>query len=219
NTMPKVSRVALMNRPLLGVSVEGSEAFWTGKNVTGAKLATFNTSSQATHYIELFNRGEASSKFNIKAPKYIHLSKTNGILENDERIAVSIIWNLATKGISNSNIIISGNDGDRITLPFTIDNRYTEVKNMFVEQNGVISMEAPHYSRANHNRPFFWKHLENYGKTAGGMTVYPSAVADQKLDSKTPYLEYDIFISNKGNYTLHTLVSPTLDFKNGEGLR
>src|SRR5690606_12266270 len=154
-----------------------------------------------------------------KAPKYIHLSKTNGILENDERITVSINRNLAPKGISNSNIIISGNDGSRITVPVTIDNRHTEVKNIFVEQNGVISMEAPHYSRANHNRPFFWKHLEDYGKTAGGMTVYPSAVADQKLDSKTPYLEYDIFISNKGNYTLHTLVSPTLDFKNGEGLR
>ncbi len=219
NTMPKVSRVELMNKSNLGISVEGSEGFWTGKNVKGAKLATFNVLLQATHYIELFNRGNASSKFNIKAPKYIHLSKTSGSLDNDESIAVSINWNLAPKGITNSNIVISGNDGSRVSLPITIDNRYTEVKNIFVEQNGVISMEAPHYSRANHNRPIFWKNLENYGKTVGGMTVYPSAVADQKLDNKTPYLEYDVFINNTGNYTLHTLVSPTLDFKNGEGLR
>src|SRR5690606_36633983 len=136
--------------------------------------------------------------------KYIHLAKTSGSLDNDENIAVSINWNLAPKGITNSNIVISGNDGSRVSLPITIDNRYTEAKNIFVEQNGVISMEAPHYSRANHNRPIFWKNLENYGQAVGGMTVYPSAVADQKLDNKTPHLEYDVFINNTGNYTLHT---------------
>lgn len=219
NVMPKTTQYEASNKPSLGLSIEASESFWTGKATANEKLPVFNAMSKAKHYFELFNRGNGEVKFNIKASKYITLSQTNGSFKDQERIWVTINWDLVPKGLISSQIIVSGNEGSRITLPITIDNRFSEGKNLFVEQNGIISIEAPHYSRANNNRPVFWKHLENHGKTLGGMTVYPSTVADQKLDHKTPYLEYDIFVNEAGNYTLHTLVSPTLDFRQGKGLQ
>ncbi|RRN77028.1 glycosyl hydrolase, partial [Pseudoxanthomonas sp. SGD-10] len=195
NIMPKVSRIKINSKANLGLSIEGSEKVWTGKINVSEKLATFNSLSQAAHYFELFNRGNGQLKYNIKAPKFVNVSKTIGQLEADERITVSIDWSLAPRGVSAHKIVVSANDGSRITLPLSIDNRITGIQNIFVEKNGVISIEAPNYSRIHHNRPIFWKHIPNYGKTLGGMTVYPSTVPDQKLDHKTPYLEYDIFLN------------------------
>ncbi len=219
NVMPQVQKIEVTDKANLGLSIEGSEKVWTGKISVSEKLATFNALSQATHYIELFNQGNGQLKYSIKAPKFVNLSKSSGSLETDERIAVSINWNLAPKGMANSNIIISGSDGSRLTVGISTDNRNSGVQNIFVEQNGHIAIEAPNYTKVQHNRPIFWKNIENYGKTLGGMTVYPSTVPDQQLDKKTPYLEYDIFLNDAGTFTLHTLVSPTLDFRNGEGLK
>ncbi|WP_262709606.1 hypothetical protein [Pedobacter cryotolerans] len=80
-------------------------------------------------------------------------------------------------------------------------------------------MEAPSFSLAVNNRPIFWKTIPNYGKTKGGVIAIPLTVAVQQPKHGSPHLEYNIYLSEAGNFTLHTFVSPTIDFTGTDGLK
>lgn len=221
NVMPAVRKITVPKTGQLAVAIEGDTAMWTGKTTVDAAFPKFNNLSRATHYFELFNTGAGERAYRLNVPEYVQVSSSSGKVSDQVRIEVSIDWASAPKMLSVANIEITGDKTSSITLPIHIDNRPLPVaiSNVFVEKNGYISMEAPHYSSAFHNAPLFWKTLENYGKTTGGVTIYPAAIDDQTVDGHTPHLAYDVVITEAGTFELHTFVSPTLDFRNSGGLR
>jgi hypothetical protein len=90
----------------------------------------------------------------------------------------------------------------------------------FVEGDGVVSMEAEHYTRAVANAPIRWQRIPNLGRTLSGMTAMPVTVDAQQPGGNSARLEYQVFMFDSGAVNVKAYLSPTLDFKGSkEGLR
>lgn len=222
NSIPKtLSVVENKDNRNTGLAVEGSTASWKGKEKVSAALPEFDYYGNQSRFIELFSRSEGNYTFTIKAPDYLNFTETKGTINEEKRIWINVNWLKAPKGKTQSSFTVSGSDGTKLQVPFSLDASKYDQKNIigFVGQSGYVSMEAPNYSRAINNRPVFWKTLPDYGKTLGGVIPVPVTSAVQNLDANTPHLEYDIYINSTGTFNLHSYISPTIDFTNSEGLK
>lgn len=86
---------------------------------------------------------------------------------------------------------------------------------IFKEEDGYISMEAEHYTRAVDGGSAHWITIPNLGRTLSAVTTSPCiAVPDQ-----TMYLEYDFETPKSGEITVYARFSATLNFNNYKGLR
>ncbi len=219
--MPDTEEIPIQEKAQLGVAIEGSLKSWAGKNMVDEPFPTFNFYTKQKHFIELFNRGSKSLSYQIKTPKFIKASTLKGALDTQQRIDLEIDYSQISTTKINTSIIVIGSDGAKITLPIVIDNtRFKDEKiTGFVEQDGYVAIEAVNFSRAKHKRPIFWKKIENYGKTSGGMIPVPVTSETQNLDKNTPHLEFDIYLKHTGKVILNTYISPTIDFTNTDGLK
>jgi hypothetical protein len=224
NSIPKTITVAAdknLVKGKIGLAMEGSTSSWVGKEQVNITLPTFEYDGNRPHYIELFRRSEGNYTFTIKAPAYLSFTEMKGTIGDETRIWIHVNWVKAPKGKTHSSFTVLGSDGSKLQVPFSLDHSTYDQKGVtgFIAQNGYVSIEAPHYSRAFNNRPVFWKTLPNYGKTMGGVIPVPVTSPVQNLDVNTPHLEYDIYINSSGTFNLNTYISPTIDFTNGDGLK
>jgi hypothetical protein len=88
----------------------------------------------------------------------------------------------------------------------------------FVEAGGYVSIEAQHFSRAIANFPITWQILPDYGRTESAVTVFPVTSPAQQPNDNSAHLEYDMYLFSAGNVNVNIYVSPTINFKEGDGL-
>ena len=91
--------------------------------------------------------------------------------------------------------------------------------NAFYEQDGYISIEAAHYSKAINGSGIQWKIIPDIGRTGSGLCAFPVTTARQKIDSKSPHVEYDLFFYDSGKVIINAYFSPTLNVHNDDGLK
>jgi hypothetical protein len=220
NIIPKTTVIS-NEKTALGLSFESSEAFFTGKVNIPQTVLSFSSLSNTASYFELFKTGAGEIKYSIKAPDFIMLSQKKAVLTDDQKIEVQIDWSKAPSGTKSTEIIVSGSDGTLIT--FAINTEKVDLSkvspHVFLPDKGYISIEAPSYSRAINNRPIFWKTIPNYGKTTGGVIATPVTSPVQQPSEGSPHLEYDIYLTDAGTFTLNTFISPTIDFTGKDGLK
>ncbi|RDI97132.1 hypothetical protein DVT68_18835 [Dyella solisilvae] len=84
--------------------------------------------------------------------------------------------------------------------------------------DGVIAIEAPHYSRAVDGRGLTWRAIPHLGRTAGAVTAFPQgqAATDEKDGVR---LEYDVDLGKPGDLTIQLTTAPTLDVSGHGALR
>lgn len=181
----------------------------------------FSSLTRKSGNLELFKTGKGELHYRIKAPDFIVLDHNNGELKGDQQIEITIDWNKAPKGSKTSLLKVKGSDGTALSIPIQTENSLpTDLEpNLFLPENGYISMEAPSFSRAVNNRPIFWKTISNYGKTKGGVMPWPVTAPVQQPGKGSPHLEYDIYVTMAGNFVLNTFISPTIDFTGTDGLK
>lgn len=99
------------------------------------------------------------------------------------------------------------------------ENRMARVPAMFVEKDGYVSIEAPHYSRAIDGKEARWIVIPDLSKTLSGVTVNREKLHPELESDKEACLEYDIQFASSGDVRVEILVSPTLNFNANRGLR
>ncbi len=87
----------------------------------------------------------------------------------------------------------------------------------FVESDGYVAIEAADTSSRTTDGATHWEELPGFGETRSAMTVFPVTAASN-LNS-TAGLKYHIYLSDEGDFTLHAVLAPTLNFVPGRGLR
>lgn len=87
--------------------------------------------------------------------------------------------------------------------------------NLFIDENGYISIEAEHYSRASKGKTTDWLIIPDLGRTLSGITTSPNT----EMPDENTYLEYDFETTYNGDATVYILLSPTLNFNDNKGLR
>lgn len=91
--------------------------------------------------------------------------------------------------------------------------------NIFFEQDGYVSIEADHYSKAINSNGIHWQVLPDHGKTGSAITPFPVTAAEQVPGNKAPHLTYEVYLYDTGNITINAYFSPTLNFHNEGGLK
>jgi hypothetical protein len=88
----------------------------------------------------------------------------------------------------------------------------------FVEENGIVAIEAPHYAQAVPGNGIKWEVIPNLGRSVGAVTAFPVTAAPQQA-GKDPHLDYDVYLRAAGQLTLQITTAPTLDFRGKGQLR
>lgn len=86
---------------------------------------------------------------------------------------------------------------------------------VYVEADGVVSVEAPNFTRKMNGNNTHWIIIPNLGRTESSMTTAPNTVTpDEEM-----YLEYDFITDKEGEATIHARFSSTLNFNDYKGMR
>ncbi|MFT3868723.1 MAG: glycosyl hydrolase 115 family protein [Nibricoccus sp.] len=222
NTMPAVAEVQISNLPDLGVAVESRASAspnsdYPPRPLVLPPLAPFGAPSR---WIEIFNRGGAPFKFSaISDQPWLRVHPADGLLEQDQRLTVSVDWPAVPNHEKHATITIAG-AGRKIKVDVPLDRRLSSPPaNMFLEDDGVVAIEAVHYQRAVAAPGLKWVALADHGHSLGGITIFPVTAPSQKLNAQSPHLEYDVVLAAGGDVKVEAVLSPTLPFTPGRGLR
>jgi hypothetical protein len=102
------------------------------------------------------------------------------------------------------------------TAPREASNQYKNATS-FYEKNGIVSMEAAHYSNAQ-SRGMQWKVIPGIGRTGDGVTSFPVTYRTT-LSTASPFLQYNFTSYSKGACSVQLYFSPTLDLFHEGGLK
>jgi len=219
-TMPAVSEVRPHGEASMGISLEGSDKSWPSYGVGRAELPPLHRLADDTRRIEIFNRGAKPFTFTAKADQpWITLSSNGEKVDELAFLEVGVDWKAAPVGNAIAAITLATGDEKQIVhLPIR-NEAVNEGFSGFVETNRHVAIEAPHFSRAVSDDEITWKTLPNFGRTLGGVTVFPVTAAVREPVGAAPRLEYDVQLSSVGDLRVELHCAPSLDFQSGEGLR
>jgi hypothetical protein len=220
NKMPEVSYIQVSPSSGLGYVVEngvGRFRFSRG-GLFSQSFPSFDPLNDQKYYLEIFNRGSEKLTYRIEPQnEWIKLSSKGGEIQYDEKVFVSIDWAKAPKGEATGELVISGADQEfRVKVPIRND---LPAASGFIENNGVVSIEAAHFSRNFDSNDIRWIVVPNMGRTNSSITVEPANAPRQTPGKKAPHLEYDFALFSAGDLKVDAYLSPTLNYKKNEGLK
>ncbi|KAA3634654.1 MAG: glycosyl hydrolase [Bacteroidetes bacterium] len=225
NKMPAVSWVQPAIDAQLGLVVEyGTKLDWSNFEMEGRKIydrafLPFDPVNDQNYYVEIFNKGAQPLNYTITSKsEWIKLSKETGTIQLEEKVYVSIDWNKAPKGRTIGEVVISGKSGRPFVVGVPVWNELQEVSG-FVENNGVLSIEAVNFTNKIETSTIGWTVIPNMGRTNSAITVEPANAEPQTPAENTPCLEYEFTVFEGGDLKIDTYLSPTLNYKKEEGLK
>ncbi|HEV2575729.1 MAG TPA: glycosyl hydrolase 115 family protein [Acidobacteriaceae bacterium] len=224
NVMPAVSWVQVPQEGSLGVSAEDAMFTRVGGRFEFS-LGTVDSVNQQTRTLTLFDRGKTPVPFAVKtSASWLMVSKSEGMLESAEQsVVVSVDWSKVPGDEADGTATVSSGDARPVVytlrakrLPITRENAQG-----FVESDGYVAMEAADTTARTAddaaNGTMHWVELPGYGETKSGMTVFPVTAASEANSGTS--LDYRMYLYDAGKFELQMMLSPTLNFVPGRGLR
>jgi hypothetical protein len=230
---PDLRYVQVKERSLAGdmsVAVEGSNATIPGDdqyhtNGGGSLNLPAITPFTPKRWFEVASRGTKSFSWNVTADPFIKLSQSSGTIgpkDADVRVYVDVDWTKVADGFgakSMLNFSSSTDFGTQGGKPQVIVqvNKTSIPSNFsagFVENAGLLAIEAEHYTRTSSPSNLSYMVLPKYGRTLSAVKLN-TGLAEGLDSSSAPVLEYDFVTftpttSSKGlNLTL--ILSPSLN--------
>ncbi|KAI0532745.1 hypothetical protein GGR58DRAFT_489029 [Xylaria digitata] len=224
----------------VGIAVEGLNASIPGDDKYHANsgntlvLPPLDPYGPSTRWFDVFSRGTRDCDWTATVDlPWVQLSQYKGIVGpgsgTDSHVLVSIDWSAApqTTNTTTTNIKFTAGCGKEgfttwfssptVQVPINLRKIPSSFAKGFVESDRTVAIEAPNYQRiqdpsnaAASNITYLT--LENYGRTVGGVTLWPQTTPPQTPDT-APALEYDVYLFtkvSKVNVTLY--LSPTQNY-------
>jgi hypothetical protein len=220
NQMPRVDVIQVPAAAEMGVSVEGSDRWWPAARDTA--LLRFDAFTRPARTVEVFNRGSVPFGYSVESPvPWLRISPARGRVEAQTAVSVDVDWTAAPVGTTRVPVTIAGPGGRRVVVTAVVDRPSAPAVGSvrgFVESDGVVAMEAEHFTRSVPAAGARWERVPDLGRTLSAMTPLPSTTASQ-APGAGPRLEYRAYLFHAGGVAVHAYVSPSLDFRGGDGLR
>jgi hypothetical protein len=210
--MPPIQTIEVPQKARMGIFVEGNKP---NKGIDSACTPPcFNPIYDRQYFIEIYNKGRTPFEFKATPNRdWIKLSKSQGLVATELRILAGVDWTKVPAGRTlNGQINIKGADSEEkvyVNCFIPAVPARDELKGMFVEDNGVISIYAENYNRKVDSRGITWKTINDLGLT--GKSVLAAPVTAQPLYTSSPdspRLEYDIYTYNSGVVEIQSFVLP-----------
>lgn len=218
--MPRVDSIVLPAEPVLGVVGEGND-FPISNPRSFNSLPCFNFFAPRSHYIDIVNKGGKELEWKAEASeKWIVLSQSWGKTAHEQRINVSVDWSNrpAGKYAFGEVIVSSGNRKEKVLVtsfqPQGVDTE--QLKGLFIEQNGYISIPAADFHRK--------KETENVKV----ITIYGLSIENKAIQFGDPrksyrYMnvstEYDFYAFSTGWIKVYVYVLPVFPLNSSQGAR
>lgn len=218
NKMPAVSYLQNNPNASMGYVVEhGIGTRWNNSGLFSGSFSTFDPINDQSYFLEIFNQGEEDLGYTL-TPKddWVQLSTLSGTVQFEEKVFVSIDWKKAPEGRVTSEIVISG-AGREYSVKVPIRNDVPKAAG-FVENNGVVSINAAHFSEKMDAKNIHWIVVPNLGRTHSSITVEP-ANAERQSPKSAPSVTYEFTVFDETELAVETYLSPTLNYKKNEGLK
>jgi len=224
-----LAEMKLPEGPQLGVAIEGRREP-VGETEKEAALPLFSAYTRDTRFIDVFNAGGPSAQSppnwaaRTSAP-WIRLSQATGNLQEDARIRVSIDWARAPHQEDIHGMIeIRGAQSNRfvsisVLNPGNIGRRQPTG---FVEANGVVSIEAEHFTSKVDRAGVGWQVIPGLGRMGDSVAIFPTNAASidpNRITRDAPALEYRLNLFQPGKITVNYYLVPTHPLRVGGGLR
>ena len=181
------------------------------------------TCGLSEHYIEIFNRGKTQFKYTAIADKpWIKISSGSGTIDKQTRLMIGIDWKNKSSGNDSGSVRITGTNtevviGVKALNPEEVSRNSLEG---FVEGQGVVSIEAEHYTNKTDAGAGRWIKIAHYGHTLSGMRATSPADAPATSPGKdSPSLEYKMYLFTAGEVGVEGTFGPTLNFIHDRPLR
>lgn len=218
----KLKQIEVPDIPEMGVALEGTQDTWPD-NADSALLPEFDVFSRQSRYIEVFNKGKGSFKFDIEAAApWITFSTNSGMVEKDMRVWLQVDWEQVPAGRNNSSFTINAL-GRQVVVnvsAFKPAELTPAVLKGFVEANGYVSMEAAHFASNTPAGENKWIEIEDFGHTLSGMRATAATDAPPLTPgTNAPCLEYQMYLFSTGKVEVNPYVAPTLNFLPGRPVR
>lgn len=212
---PELRDASLSDTPRMGIIAEGEYGLQGPRSMQ--TLPTFSKyNADKKYYIEVYNQGKAPLSWTVSATKpWICLSQTSGKTDMQQRILVSVDWTKVPESDSETGFItFRSEDGKEETVMVNAFNptlpTLEELKGLYVEDNGIISIPAAGFSRKNENDVTKMIEIPNLGCEDTVIMMGDPVVARQNSRARnTPYLEYDFYTWEQGMVDVYTYVMPT----------
>lgn len=203
----------------MGYTLEsGIVSRWIRFGIGSKSFTPFDALNDQKYYIEIYNKGGEPLDYSISSlDDWIGISSPKGTITYEEKIYITIDWDKVSDGVDEGEINVSG-AGREFTIKVPLVRELPKNASGFIENNGIVSIDAVNYHKSNETQDISWNIVPNLGRTGSSITSSPVTSSKQKLSKKSPYLEYEIFILDQGTYTLEAWFSPTLNFQKDEGL-
>ena len=188
-------------------------------------LPEFNARTRRSHFMDLFNTGSGSVNWTAESDdSWLKVSKASGALSGEERLWISVDWPAAPKGESVSSSLKVKSAGQTLNIPVAIWNPESSLPLSvdFVEENGVIAIEAENYSSLIPADDVAWSRIGNLG-SGDVMQVLPTTAASRdgvaEVTNSSPALIYNTYLRSAGEVTVSARFIPTLPLNGTRGLR
>jgi hypothetical protein len=151
----------------------------------------------------------------------VTVSPASGTVDKEVRVAVSVDWSRAPAGTDTVPITVTGPNDTRVVVraPVRVPSEPGRDFAGFVQSGNWVSMEAEHFTRAVAGNGVTWEVIPDFGRTLSGVHPTPVTAASQTPGGSSPHLEYRVFLADTGSVSVRAYVSPTWDFRGGDGLR
>jgi hypothetical protein len=234
--IPAMDSVLLSGNSALDVIVEGQSDIKAENNIKA--LPAFNKFFEKAYYFDVYNKGTGAIKWSASTTQsWIKLDKTSGIVTTQDRVNVSINWSKAPVGEGiTGEIIISDDIGSKKIFASVFNPASPaseDLKDMYVEDNGVVSIDATDFNRKKETADIKFKALEGLGLNGKVIQLgdpfarnphFPSLELTSNYvapvrSNDLPVLEYDFYSFNSGPVDVYTYVVPVFSLNNEHGSR
>jgi hypothetical protein len=200
--MPPLSDYPGNGNPQMKIATEGGDT---------TIIPGFSVYNEDKRFIDLYNTGNGVVYWSSSTSG--EWMNWNGMSESErEEYKTGAITNKGPGSFFNINLSV-----------FNPLKPSAESVTGFVESNGYISIEAEHYSRKVDKPNASWNIIEGLGRTGNSITVLPTNIdSNVSLDdiiSKSPVLEYDLYIFTEDEATIHFNCTPSNPINADHGLR
>jgi hypothetical protein len=172
--------------------------------------------------LEIANDGIGTLDYMIEPQQeydWLEIISVKGTDESQEEIMVRCNRQKLTEETQTARLVITGGD---TVVAVEIMAKNSNTKSLppltFLENNGVIVMEANQCCDKKDTATGSFTELKNYGRSGAGMKVFPTT-ADFTERGEKPSLTYRFFIEETGSYTAEIWLTPTNSVQNKRPLR
>lgn len=179
---------------------------------------TFYNYAGGRKFIDVFSKGVEAFDFKITScPEFVTVSKKSGTVYDEVRLWVSVDFSKLTK-TAEGDLVISYCDGKTKTVHIVarVDSLTLDEKT-YLEQDGYISIEAENYSAVHNTDSAYFTVVKDLGRVSGDMIKVISktltVVSPKNVLAEAPFVEYDLYFLNSGDFYTEIYRLPTLNAK------